>query len=85
MRGPGSQRAARRRIRVHAPIPPDQADETVGPATPEEKTKDIVELAPEGAVAEAEAAAKAAAEPPKAPPAAPAKAEEKPKKPKKEG
>ena len=74
-----------RRIRVHAPIPPDQADETVGPATPEEKTKDIVELAPEGAVAEAEAAAKAAAEPPKAPPAAPAKAEEKPKKPKKEG
>lgn len=68
-----------RRIRVHAPIPPDQADETVGPATPEEKTKDIVELAPEGAIAEAEAAAKSTAEALKA---APAKAEEKPKKPK---
>jgi len=46
-----------RRIRVHAPVPEEQADETVGAATPEEKAKDIVELAPEGAIEEAAAVA----------------------------
>jgi small subunit ribosomal protein S4 len=73
-----------RRIRVHAPVPADQADETVGAAIPEEKAKDITELAPEGAVEEAKAIAPEAV---RAPPAAPAKPSaekpaDKPKKPK---
>ena len=81
-RGRGGQFGGRR-IRVHAPVPADQADETVGAAIPEEKTKDITELAPEGAVEEAKAIAPEAVLP--APP--PAKgaekpAGEKPKKPK---
>jgi ribosomal protein S4 len=79
-RGRGGQFGGRR-IRVHAPVPADQADETVGAATPEEKTKDITELAPEGAVEEAKAIAPEAVRP--APPAkAPAEKAEKPKKPK---
>jgi small subunit ribosomal protein S4 len=53
--GRGGGSAGGRRIRVHAPVPADQADETVGPAIPEEKAKDITELAPEGAVEEAKA------------------------------
>jgi small subunit ribosomal protein S4 len=76
-----------RRIRVHAPVPEDQADETVGAATPEEKTKDIVELAPEGAVEEAKAiVVEPTAKPlPGAKPADKADKGDKTKKPKKEG
>lgn len=81
-----------RRIRVHVPVPADQADETVGAATPEEKVKDIVELAPEGALEEAasipEGTTKGAPAAPEKPPKAegkPAKTDDKAKKPKKEG
>lgn len=73
-----------RRIRVHVPVPVEQADETVGPAITEEKTKDIIELTPDIPPEEAAEAGDAAAAP-----AAPApkvhKGDERPKKPKKEG
>ena len=68
-RGRGGQFGGRR-IRVHAPVPADQADETVGAAIPEEKAKDITELAPEGAIEEAKAIAPEAVRAP--PPAKPA-------------
>lgn len=82
-RGRGGQYGGRR-IRVHAPVPADQADETVGAAIPEEKSKDITELAPEGAVEEAKAIAPEAVRTPPPPkgPAERAAEKEKGKKPK---
>jgi hypothetical protein len=76
------RRGGQRRIRVHAPVPVDQADETVGAATPEEKVKDIIELTPEVPAEEPEGAP---AKPTAPEPAKPAKGEEKPKHKRKEG
>jgi small subunit ribosomal protein S4 len=74
-----------RRIKVHVPVPEDQADETVGAATPEEKTKDIVELTPEVPAEDADLKEGEAKPAGPAEPAKPPKADERPKKPKKEG
>jgi len=78
-RGGGGQR----RFKVHVPVPVDQVDETVGVATPEEKTKDIIELTPEVPAEEAET--KGPEEPKPAESVKPSKGEEKPKHKRKEG
>ncbi|HEX9708796.1 MAG TPA: 30S ribosomal protein S4 [Candidatus Thermoplasmatota archaeon] len=52
----GGDSRFRRRVKVHVPVPVDQADETVGEESEEEKTKDITELTPtEGEEPEADA------------------------------